>query len=130
MCTTTYYHVQGNNVQLFTITCNLNEIEVEKKKSIFIKRVLKLPLALFELAILFASDLKMPPFPWDVLKAETLRATCKELGASPATRRKRDMILFLKDVETLGRTCSLSTRFIYQILKSYNISSVICITRR
>ena len=51
----------------------------------------------------------MPPFPWHSLKAETLRTICKELGASSITKGKRDdMVLFLRDVETLGRMCFLS----------------------
>ncbi|KAF8064399.1 hypothetical protein FPV67DRAFT_1782666 [Lyophyllum atratum] len=50
----------------------------------------------------------MPSFPWDVLKAETLRTVCKDLGASAATRRKREgMVSFLQDVEARGLTAVL-----------------------
>ncbi|KAJ7499452.1 hypothetical protein FB451DRAFT_1549077 [Mycena latifolia] len=39
-------------------------------------------------------------FPWDDLKAETLRSICKDLGAGTDTKRNREnMITFLKDIE-------------------------------
>lgn len=45
----------------------------------------------------------MSSFTWQSLKAETLRAVCRDLGAGPAIKRKRDdMISFLKDVDNLG----------------------------
>ncbi|KAJ6543931.1 hypothetical protein B0H19DRAFT_1169004 [Mycena capillaripes] len=45
----------------------------------------------------------MTSFPWENLKAETLRSVCKDLGADSTTKRNRDaMVAFLKDVETRG----------------------------
>ena len=47
----------------------------------------------------------MAPFPWESLKAETLRSICKDIGISLGTKRKReDMIASLKEVETRGGT--------------------------
>ncbi|KIM72833.1 hypothetical protein PILCRDRAFT_736748 [Piloderma croceum F 1598] len=47
----------------------------------------------------------MLSFPWDKLKAETLRTMCKDLGAGPAIKRtKEDMVQFLKNIENRGLT--------------------------
>ncbi|THH13159.1 hypothetical protein EW146_g7030 [Bondarzewia mesenterica] len=40
--------------------------------------------------------------PWDMLKADTLRLVCRDLGATPGKRKRDDMIDFLKKVETHG----------------------------
>ncbi|KAJ7281912.1 hypothetical protein C8J57DRAFT_1298869 [Mycena rebaudengoi] len=53
----------------------------------------------------------MPSFPWESLKAETMRNVCKDLGASATTRRNRDgMIAFLQDVEKRGCRPSTTAR--------------------
>lgn len=44
----------------------------------------------------------MGGFPWDILKAETLRILCRDLGFSQAIR-KDIMISFLTTVEESGR---------------------------
>jgi len=45
----------------------------------------------------------MAHFPWDSLKAETLRSICKDLGTSLGPKRKReDMITLIKEFETRG----------------------------
>jgi hypothetical protein len=50
----------------------------------------------------------MSSFPWDTVKAETLRSMCKDLGAGPAVKRNReDMVLFLEDIMKRGRMCGL-----------------------
>jgi len=49
------------------------------------------------------SHSQMSPFPWDQLKAETLRLVCKDLGASPAIKRNREsMLSFLVNIGNLG----------------------------
>lgn len=40
-------------------------------------------------------------FPWDLLKAESLRALCRDLGGLQG--RRDEMITFLKAVEEQGR---------------------------
>jgi hypothetical protein len=41
------------------------------------------------------------PFPWELLKAESLRTVCRDLGGLPG--RRDEMITFLKNVEEQGR---------------------------
>lgn len=41
--------------------------------------------------------------PWDKLKADTLRAICRDLGANPGKRKREGMLEFLRAVETTGR---------------------------
>jgi len=51
----------------------------------------------------------MPPFPWDSLKAETLRSICKDIGVNLGTKRKREqMVTLLKEVEIRGLPSSTS----------------------
>jgi hypothetical protein len=48
--------------------------------------------------------------PWDKLKADTLRAICRDFGANPGKRKREGMLEFLRAVETTGRAsrlCSL-----------------------
>ncbi|KAN0118828.1 hypothetical protein V8E52_004600 [Russula decolorans] len=40
--------------------------------------------------------------PWDKLKADTLRAICRDLGANPGKRKREGMLEFLRAVETTG----------------------------
>jgi hypothetical protein len=50
----------------------------------------------------------MSSFPWDTLKAETLRSMCKDLGAGPVVKRnKENMVSFLEDIEKRGRMYGL-----------------------
>jgi hypothetical protein len=41
--------------------------------------------------------------PWDKLKADTLRAICRDFGANPGKRKREGMLEFLRAVETTGR---------------------------
>ena len=41
--------------------------------------------------------------PWDKLKADTLRAICRDLGANPGKRKREGMLEFLRAVDTTGR---------------------------
>jgi hypothetical protein len=45
--------------------------------------------------------------PWDKLKADTLRAICRDLGANPGKRKREGMLEFLRAVETTGRASRL-----------------------
>jgi len=40
--------------------------------------------------------------PWDKLKADTLRAICRDFGANPGKRKREGMLEFLRAVETTG----------------------------
>jgi len=44
-----------------------------------------------------------PKIPWDKLKADTLRAICRDFGANPGKRKREGMLEFLRAVETTGR---------------------------
>jgi hypothetical protein len=49
----------------------------------------------------------MASFPWDQLKAETLRLICKDLGAGSAIKRNREsMISFLINIGDPARGCA------------------------
>lgn len=43
-----------------------------------------------------------PKIPWDKLKADTLRAICRDFGANPGKRKREGMLEFLRAVETTG----------------------------
>ena len=45
--------------------------------------------------------------PWDKLKADTLRAICRDFGANPGKRKREGMLEFLRAVETTGRASPL-----------------------
>ena len=45
--------------------------------------------------------------PWDKLKADTLRAICRDFGANPGKRKREGMLEFLRAVETTGRASRL-----------------------
>ncbi|KAJ6567404.1 hypothetical protein DFH09DRAFT_1471684 [Mycena vulgaris] len=52
---------------------------------------------------LTSSPVSMSTFPWENVKAETLRSVCKDLGAASGVKRNRErMITFLKDLEQGG----------------------------
>ncbi|KAH9974940.1 hypothetical protein BGW80DRAFT_1299117 [Lactifluus volemus] len=40
--------------------------------------------------------------PWDKLKADTLRAICRDFGANPGKRKREGMLEFLRAVESTG----------------------------
>ncbi|KAF8258503.1 hypothetical protein EI94DRAFT_1754515 [Lactarius quietus] len=43
-----------------------------------------------------------PKIPWDKLKADTLRAICRDFGSNPGKRKREGMLEFLRAVETTG----------------------------
>jgi hypothetical protein len=45
--------------------------------------------------------------PWDKLKADTLRAICRDFGANPGKRKREGMLELLRAVETTGRASCL-----------------------
>jgi hypothetical protein len=45
--------------------------------------------------------------PWDKLKADTLRAICRDFGANPGKRKREGMLEFLRAVESTGRASYL-----------------------
>ncbi|KAI0300674.1 hypothetical protein B0F90DRAFT_1917640 [Multifurca ochricompacta] len=57
------------------------------------------------LALLYATGVAMATsskIPWDRLKADTLRAICRDFGANPGKRKREGMLEFLRAVETTG----------------------------
>ena len=70
----------------------------------------------------------MASFPWDQLKAETLRLVCKDLGAGSAIKRNREsMISFLINIGDPGCTFCLCDVLNCSLLNSDNIDSDSCL---
>lgn len=59
-------------------------------------------------------------FPWDSLKAESLRIVCRDLGGPPG--RRDEMITFLRAVEEQGRVYINARLFSDIISTSYPYS--------